>query len=152
MIRIFKKHNTATDDTPDRRRVLLTYDNQQLDKRWGVLSFLSNLAERSSPARVRLRRAKPARPCLLRAVPRTLPNMKERGITETISGTGRRSLGWGIFQPAKWGIFRLFRHFGAAHGARESGVAEINGSTRALNRVKPARPYIWRLRVLSRLT
>ena len=41
----------------------------QPDKRWGVLYLIGNLAEQSSPAKVRFGAQKPALPCSLQPVP-----------------------------------------------------------------------------------
>jgi len=45
----------------------------------------------------------------------------------------------------------LFRNFDATHGAGPGEVAGEYGRTRARRSSKPARPYIWRLIIFSRL-
>jgi len=45
----------------------------------------------------------------------------------------------------------LFRTFGAPHGAGPGEIAGEYGNTRARRSSKRARPYIWRLIILSRL-
>lgn len=58
----------------------------------------------------------------------------------------------GQIRVSKWAISRLFREFGAPQGAGPVGnIAGEYGNTRARRSSKPARPYIWRLMVLSRL-
>src|SRR5689334_9352794 len=45
----------------------------------------------------------------------------------------------------------LFRNFDATHGAGPGQAADEYGRTRALRSSNPARPYIWRLIIFSRL-
>ena len=76
--------------------------------------------------------------------------MEANGVFVEIAGTDLRTVSnpLTIDGVTKMG---LFRNFDASHGAGPATTAGEYGNTRARRSSKPARPYIWRLIILSRL-
>ena len=58
---------------------------------------------------------------------------------------------WGQIRASKGAKSGLFRNFDATHGAGPAEAGGEYGKTRARRSSKPARPYIWRLIIFSRL-